>query len=468
MSLQLNITNCKCMSADEHPPPGFVDVVPRQSLMVPWHSDIYMKPAMQDDLLLLFDVEDGAFPADAQPLQQTSSPDEEEITLKASHLQQLMHDLKTAQDRADHAQEQARSLAEALKTMKAGVHKFMTEPAEPTTSCGAAGAAPVNAIKRLTVEEDEAYFSSYADYGIHGDMLKDRVRTESYRDCMYKNPEVFRGKVVLDVGCGTGILSMFAARAGASQVFAVDQAEIIYQAMGIIRENNLEDKITFIKGRLEDVTLPVEKVDIIMSEWMGYFLLFESMLDTVVVARDQFLAPGGKVYPDKCSVWLVGVADSELWQQAVGFWDDVYGFSMSCMKSGAVEDAHVEVVQADKVITEPCKVKDLDLNTCQLTDLEFTSNFTLRCCGDGELTSIVGYFNIGFEAGCSRQVHFSTSPSDPPTHWKQTVFHLETPIAVSDGMTIDGRIQVKKVIGDPRSLQVKIRVGLRSQMYQMR
>jgi ribosomal protein L11 methylase PrmA len=46
---------------------------------------------------------------------------------------------------------------------------------------------------------------------------------------------LFRGKTVLDVGCGTGILSMFAAKAGADKVFGIDQSEVIYKAMDIIR-----------------------------------------------------------------------------------------------------------------------------------------------------------------------------------------------------------------------------------------
>jgi protein arginine N-methyltransferase 3 len=67
------------------------------------------------------------------------------------------------------------------------------------------------------------------------DYLQDKVRTESYRDFMYKNPNVFKDKIVLDVGCGTGILSMFAVQAGAQHVYAVDMADIIYQAMDIAR-----------------------------------------------------------------------------------------------------------------------------------------------------------------------------------------------------------------------------------------
>lgn len=86
------------------------------------------------------------------------------------------------------------------------------------------------------------YFNSYAHYEIHEQMLKDRVRTESYRDFMYENKSVFKDKVVLDVGCGTGILSMFAARSGARRVIAVDNSDIIHSARQIAKENGFDEE----------------------------------------------------------------------------------------------------------------------------------------------------------------------------------------------------------------------------------
>ena len=69
--------------------------------------------------------------------------------------------------------------------------------------------------------------------------LQDSVRTHSYRDCMYGNESLFRDRVVLDVGCGLGILSLFAAKAGAKLVIGVDQSESIFQAMDIVRFNRI-------------------------------------------------------------------------------------------------------------------------------------------------------------------------------------------------------------------------------------
>ena len=90
---------------------------------------------------------------------------------------------------------------------------------------------------------------------------------------------------MLDVGCGTGILSLFAARAGTKRVFGVDNSSIALLAKQVVLDNHLDHIITIIRGKVEEIELPVPKVDIIISEWMGYCLFYESMLDTVLYAR---------------------------------------------------------------------------------------------------------------------------------------------------------------------------------------
>jgi len=160
-------------------------------------------------------------------------------------------------------------------------------------------------------------------------MIQDKVRTSTYAHFILTNPILFRDAIVLDVGCGTGILSLFAARAGAKRVIAVDASNIAEKAEKIAKANNFENVITVIRGKIETISLPpdIEKVDIIVSEWMGYALLYESMLDSVLIARDRFLKPGGVMAPSQCQM-MFGLCDgSEIYKDRIGFWEDVYGLS---------------------------------------------------------------------------------------------------------------------------------------------
>lgn len=157
-------------------------------------------------------------------------------------------------------------------------------------------------------------------------MIQDKVRTSTYARYILSTPSVFEDATVLDVGCGTGILSLLAARAGAKRVFAVDASDIAVKAEKIVKANNLDNVITVIRGKIEDIQLPEGiKVDVIISEWMGYALLYESMLDSVLHARDRFLKPGGVMAPSQ-SKMMLGLCDAtEIIKDRVTFWNDIYG-----------------------------------------------------------------------------------------------------------------------------------------------
>lgn len=167
------------------------------------------------------------------------------------------------------------------------------------------------------------YFDSYSTYHIHEEMLQDEVRTRSYMNAITKNPELFNGKVVLDVGCGTGVLSMFAVQAGAKHVYAVEMAKIHEKATEIINLNGYGEKITVLNGKIEELELPVDKVDIIISEWMGYFLLYEGMFDSCIYARDKWLADDGLMFPDRAILYLTGSRDNGYFTNGYDYWKNV-------------------------------------------------------------------------------------------------------------------------------------------------
>ena len=171
--------------------------------------------------------------------------------------------------------------------------------------------------------EHDYYFNSYSSHHIHEEMLKDSVRTLTYQQAIEGNPNDFKDKIVLDIGCGTGILSIFAARAGAKHVYAVDNAEIALFAREIVKNNGFEDKITVFKGKMEEIEFPFgeNSVDIIISEWMGYYLLYESMLDCVLWARDKYLKKDtGKMLPDRAQIFVAAIEDSEYKNEKKEFW----------------------------------------------------------------------------------------------------------------------------------------------------
>ncbi|KAM6942680.1 protein arginine N-methyltransferase 3 [Xenentodon cancila] len=419
----------------------------------PWESEDFLRPVLQDDPLLQTDPEElcGSEGLCSSRACQSSTAEPCDVLLRRAHA----------------AEERARSSEEALARAMEDLHKLKLLAQGLVLNADTSKSRNLGTVAELREDEDEAYFSSYGHYGIHEEMLKDKVRTETYRDFMYSNPELFKDKVVLDVGCGTGILSMFAARAGAKTVIAVDQSEIIYQAMDIVRSNQLEEKITLIKGRIEDIKLPVEKVDIIISEWMGYFLLFESMLDSVLYARDLYLADGGSVYPDLCNISLAALGDTQKHRDRITFWDDVYGFNMACMKKAVVPEAVVEVVNADTLISEPAVIQTIDCNRVCLSELEFTADFCLKMTKTTDCTAIVGYFDIFFDKDCSNKVMFSTGPQVTKTHWKQSVFLLERPVPAQAGEELCGKITVRKNKKDPRSLLVTFDLWGRKQTYSL-
>ena len=107
-------------------------------------------------------------------------------------------------------------------------------------------------------------------------------------------------------------------KAGAKHVIGVDMSTIIDKAREIVERNGMSDKITLLQGKMEEVKLPFDKVDIIISEWMGYFLLYESMLDTVLYARDKYLVKDGLIFPDKATIFMAGIEDGDYKEEKIG------------------------------------------------------------------------------------------------------------------------------------------------------
>uniref|UniRef100_A0AAG5CMT7 type I protein arginine methyltransferase n=1 Tax=Anopheles atroparvus TaxID=41427 RepID=A0AAG5CMT7_ANOAO len=446
-------------------------VAPGSSL--PWAHDQYLKP-VENETWLMFDLDEldeillnnGSSTGGNGPLGEKENGADigETMTLTTDQyrkLQGIINDL-TAQLREK--ENLLQHAASSMEKMKQSFRNVMEESAPSKEAVkGAGGDKKLQQIKKklehcvssVSVDDDQGYFNTYSHFGIHHDMLSDEVRTSSYRDAILRNADIIKDKIVLDLGCGTAILSMFASKAGAKEIISVDQSDIIYQAMDIVRNNSI-DNIRFVKGRLEDTELPVEKVDIIVSEWMGYFLLFEGMMDSVIYARKQYLREGGLILPNRCNISIVGYGDLDRHNEFIGFWKNVYGFDMSCMKKEVLREATVEECKPDHVITNANIIANFDLMEVDVDCPNFSYDFELNVKRDSHLTALVGYFDTFFEL--PEHIEFSTSPYTRPTHWKQTIFYLEEPVPVREGQSICGKFICRRDPKDVRSLFITIEV----------
>ena len=127
------------------------------------------------------------------------------------------------------------------------------------------------------------------------------------------------------VGCGCGFLSMLAADAEASRVIGIESSAIAKIAQQIVADNQLDEVVTVIRGKVEEVELPdgIKEVDIIIAEWVGHGLFSKNKLGSLIYARDKWLAPDGLVFPDRCRLFIGG-AEGALWrEERYGFWNQV-------------------------------------------------------------------------------------------------------------------------------------------------
>ena len=165
----------------------------------------------------------------------SSLPTEGEVTLPAAKLHEFRLQFEEVSLQMERKEEELRAVLADMEKMKSVAQNLFVsnEDSKPINSQGVnerrskKGVVPVSEAR--TVAEDHSYFESYAHFSIHHEMLSDAVRTSSYRDAIQGNPGRLKDAVVMDLGCGTSILSMFAAQAGAKAVVGVDCSDIIYQ-----------------------------------------------------------------------------------------------------------------------------------------------------------------------------------------------------------------------------------------------
>ena len=319
--------------------------------------------------------------------------------------------------------------AAATAAAAAASSSSSSSPAAAAAASAGAGAAPPSSSSPT----GDYYFDSYSHYGIHMEMLKDSHRTGSYRDAILMNPHVFKGKTVLDVGCGTGILSMFAAKAGAAKVVAIDCSSIAKQAKEIVALNGYADVITVIKGRLEELDLPdlVGKVG----------------------------APGVKLFPSHANMFVSGIHDPQYIQDRFDAWNSVEGFDFSFCRRQCFIEPLVDTVASNQIATTCEKLVGFDLAKVTEPELTFEEKVTLTATRDDTIHALEVHFNTPFDAAHERVV-LETAPWSQTTHWRQSVLYLINFLKVAKGDQIHVQLRCAPNKHNPRDLDICVKIDL--------
>jgi type I protein arginine methyltransferase len=300
----------------------------------------------------------------------------------------------------------------------------------------------------------EYYFQRYGDLELHRRMISDRPRTESFARAITE--AVREGDVVLDVGTGTGILAMIAARSGAKRVYAIDQAEIAQTAANVAKANGLSKKLRVFKGAAGELVLP-ESVDLIVSEWLGNLALVEGMLDDITAARDKNLRPGGRMLPANVDVILAPIDDAVLFhREGPGFWrDPVLGFDFTSLEAVELGQGRASQLRIDPAsLLAPGKpILSMDMTTVQPGDPWRSGEVTFELRRDGVLNGFAGWF----VAKLSDSVTLDTGPREPETHWAQT--YLPFPNRV---MKAGSRLRVRFELGRDSDERRHVRLTLKA------
>jgi len=280
----------------------------------------------------------------------------------------------------------------------------------------------------------------YAEFEVHRTMIRDRVRTEAFRRAV--DAVVRPGDVVLDVGAGSGILSMFAARAGAARVYAVEQTTVAVLAQQLAAANGFDDVVKVIQGDILDIE-PPERVDVIVSEWLGGFGIDEGMLAPVIAARDRWLKPGGIMIPRTVTAWTALVHDRYLDDMVSFLRADPYGLSLDELADKTVNEilysgTFRHLGAADRR-SEPNSLwtTESDLIPLEQALAPHQAETLLKVRDHGTANALALWFSAELAPGVS----LSVGPGDQPTHWGMTTAPLSSPVELAPGMVVRARVR---------------------------
>lgn len=264
----------------------------------------------------------------------------------------------------------------------------------------------------------------------HRALIADEVRTNAFAAAIARS--VREDDVVLDLGAGTGVLAMLAARAGARRVFAVEQGHVGDIAATLFDANRCNVEI--VHGRSSEIDLP-ERATLLVTETLGNLGFDEQILESVLDARRRLLTPGARIIPSRVALFAAPADGADLFEREVAFWGERrYGIDFSPVRTFAANQVRAAAVDDLALLAPGKRIVEVDLASASSADVRGAARFA--AARDGAMHGFAAWF----EATLAEEIRVGNGPSDGTTNWRQAFLPLDEPARVRAGDEIEVEI----------------------------
>lgn len=271
----------------------------------------------------------------------------------------------------------------------------------------------------------------------HGLMIADPVRMDAHQAALERT--VRPGSVVVDIGTGTGMMAMMAARLGARRVYAIEPGDSIHLARAAARDSGLGDRIEFIQDVSTRVELP-ERADVVVSDLRGVLPVFQQHVHSLADARDRLLAPGGVLIPRADTLRAAPVEAPEDYRAFVRPWDEhARGFDLSAARRAALNSWSKAFIRPGQMVAAPRTWAVLEYGIRRQPDVAGTMEWTV------ERAATAHGFAVWFHADLVDGVGFTTGPEGPDIIYQSGFFPWMRPVALAEGDVVTVELQARMI-----------------------
>jgi protein arginine N-methyltransferase 1 len=263
-------------------------------------------------------------------------------------------------------------------------------------------------------------------------LLGDRVRNDAFAAALAKAIQPNRTRVA-DLGTGTGFLALLAERAGARSVWACDLHQGVIDLARKVLKANGSQRVRLLAGH-STALAPPEPVDLVVSETLGHFAGEEHLIESLVDAR-RWLAPGGRMIPAAVDQILCPVIGDTV-QRGIDVLGGHHGIDLAAVRHVALSNGYVRTL-------DPAQLLDGGRAGQVVDRMRFPNDEPSRRQGKAtwELPGgTIHGLGLWWDAELIADIHLSTSPLAPPTHWEQIYLPLVNPLACKRGDRLECQI----------------------------